>query len=145
MNLILTVGQSRDPEQLKPLPDNVWATRFLSHNALLPRCALVISHGGAGTLTAALWHGLPQLILPLAGDQFDNGNLIQRLKVGEQLAEDARTPVRIAEAIRLLLQDKRFSRAALAVRAEMLALPEASAAVGLLERLVETGRPVLRE
>jgi len=39
------------------------------HAWLLPRCALLIHHGGAGTCGAALHAGTPQLLAPLTYDQ----------------------------------------------------------------------------
>lgn len=39
------------------------------HDALLPRCAAVVHHGGAGTTTAALRAGVPQVVVPHMGDQ----------------------------------------------------------------------------
>jgi Glycosyltransferase family 28 C-terminal domain len=42
----------------------------VSHAELLPRCALLISHGGAGTVAAALQTGTPQLVCPFHFDQF---------------------------------------------------------------------------
>lgn len=40
-----------------------------SHDALFPRMGAVVHHGGAGTLHAAARAGVPQVIVPLGGDQ----------------------------------------------------------------------------
>lgn len=37
---------------------------------LLPRCAAVVHHGGAGTTAAALHAGVPQVVVPVLEDQF---------------------------------------------------------------------------
>lgn len=39
------------------------------HAWLLPRCKLVIHHGGAGTTAAGLRAGIPNLVIPFAADQ----------------------------------------------------------------------------
>ncbi len=39
------------------------------HDALFPRMSVVVHHGGAGTLHAAARAGVPQVIVPLGGDQ----------------------------------------------------------------------------
>jgi UDP:flavonoid glycosyltransferase YjiC (YdhE family) len=39
------------------------------HDWLLPRCAVALHHGGAGTVHAALRAGTPQVIAPLQYDQ----------------------------------------------------------------------------
>ena len=53
-----------------PLPDNVFVTGPAPHEALLPRCALAIHHGGSGTSHSACRAGVPSLVMPFAGDQF---------------------------------------------------------------------------
>lgn len=40
-----------------------------SHDWLLPKCRLVVHHGGAGTTSAALRAGIPQVIVPFMADQ----------------------------------------------------------------------------
>ena len=42
-------------------------------------------HGGVGTSADAFRAGIPQLIVPFAYDQFDNGWRVKRLGVGEVL------------------------------------------------------------
>jgi sterol 3beta-glucosyltransferase len=39
------------------------------HDWLLPRCKLVIHHGGAGTTAAGLQAGIPNIVLPFMADQ----------------------------------------------------------------------------
>ncbi|RIK27839.1 MAG: glycosyltransferase, partial [Anaerolineae bacterium] len=39
------------------------------HDWLLPRCASVVHHGGAGTTAAGLRAGIPNIVIPFAGDQ----------------------------------------------------------------------------
>lgn len=39
------------------------------HDALFPKMAAIVHHGGAGTLHAAARAGIPQVIVPMGGDQ----------------------------------------------------------------------------
>lgn len=41
----------------------------IPHDWLLPRCKMVIHHGGAGTTAAGLRAGIPNIIVPFLGDQ----------------------------------------------------------------------------
>lgn len=47
----------------------VSADEYLAHGALLPRCALMVHHGGAGTTHQAALAAVPQLVMPIAFDQ----------------------------------------------------------------------------
>jgi sterol 3beta-glucosyltransferase len=39
------------------------------HDWLLPKCKLIVHHGGAGTTSAALHAGIPQVVVPFMADQ----------------------------------------------------------------------------
>lgn len=53
-----------------PLPTNVFVIGPAPHEALFPRCSLVIHHGGSGTTHSACRAGVPSLVMPFAADQF---------------------------------------------------------------------------
>ncbi|MGH3544565.1 MAG: glycosyltransferase [Mycobacteriales bacterium] len=72
LNLILTLGRNQDPAQFGRHPPHVRIERFVSQALLLPHCDLVITHGGFGTVTAALAHGLPLVLIPISADQPEN-------------------------------------------------------------------------
>ncbi|MEU6039491.1 activator-dependent family glycosyltransferase [Actinomadura sp. NPDC047616] len=46
------------------VPDNVRPVDFVPLNVLMPTCSAIVHHGGYGPMTAALEHGVPQLIVP---------------------------------------------------------------------------------
>ena len=48
---------------------------------VLPRAAAVVHQGGIGTAAQALAAGVPQLVVPLKNDQFDNARRLERLGV----------------------------------------------------------------
>lgn len=85
------------------LPANVRHCAFAPFRQLLPRCAAVVHHGGIGTTAAALESGCPQLILPLAWDQPDNGARVSGLGVGLTLGPRRRTHEHLSEALGTLV------------------------------------------
>jgi sterol 3beta-glucosyltransferase len=52
------------------------------HDWLLPRCSSVLHHGGAGTTAAGLRAGIPNLVIPHAGDQWFWGKRIAAIGAG---------------------------------------------------------------
>ncbi|MFT3765223.1 MAG: glycosyltransferase [Minicystis sp.] len=54
----------------------------VSHDALFPRVAAVVHHGGAGTTAAAARAGVPQVITPMFSDQFYWSSRIVELGIG---------------------------------------------------------------
>lgn len=85
------------------LPEGVIHRPYVPLSLLLPRSAALIHHGGIGTLTQALAAGIPQLIVPMAFDQFDNGDRVRRLGVGLTLSPNRFTPARAARCLNRLL------------------------------------------
>ena len=72
VDVVATVGRNLDPVELGPQPANVRIERYLTQTDVLPRCRAVVSHGGSGSLLAALAHGLPSVLLPMGADQPQN-------------------------------------------------------------------------
>jgi vancomycin aglycone glucosyltransferase len=54
----------------------------VNHQALFPRVAAVMHHGGAGTTLAAALAGAPQVVSPLFSDQFYWGARVRELGAG---------------------------------------------------------------
>ncbi|MGE0490071.1 MAG: glycosyltransferase [Vulcanimicrobiota bacterium] len=77
--ILLTRHAANLPERL---PDNVLTAHYAPFSQLLPRVDAIVHHGGIGTLSQALAAGIPQVICPLAHDQFDNARRIERLGYG---------------------------------------------------------------
>ena len=115
----LTLGPAigRDAVQL---PDAVEVLAFADHDLLLPECAVVVSHGGLGTVLRALAHGVPLLMLPLGRDQAFNAGRIEALGAGIALPLDA-SPQRIRGALGALASDASFRAAAVSARGRIAA------------------------
>ena len=52
------------------------------HDWLLPRCKAIIHHGGAGTTAAGLRAGIPNIVIPFAGDQMFWGKRVHAIGAG---------------------------------------------------------------
>jgi vancomycin aglycone glucosyltransferase len=52
------------------------------YDLLFPRVALVVHHGGTGTMSATAKAGVPQVAFPFMADQFQNRNQIVKSSIG---------------------------------------------------------------
>ncbi|MDQ7904434.1 glycosyltransferase [Phytohabitans sp. ZYX-F-186] len=123
LDVVVTVGRDGDPERLGPQPPSVLVERYVPQALLLPRCRLVVSHGGAGTMLGAYAHGIPQLILPQAADQFLNAEVAQAAGAAIALQPGTVTPAAVRAAALRLLGEPGFGTAARALRAQIEATP----------------------
>jgi len=80
--ILLTPHREQLPAHL-PTPA-LWQ-EYVPLRALLPHVAALVHHGGIGTTAEALRAGTPQLVVPLAHDQFDNAARVKALGVGGSL------------------------------------------------------------
>ncbi len=65
-----------------PQSDQIFSAPVVPHDWLLPRCKMVIHHGGAGTTAAGLRAGIPNLVIPSASDQPFWGQRVQAIGAG---------------------------------------------------------------
>lgn len=79
------------PENLPETPPSgVRGLGYVPLGELLPHCAAVVHHGGIGTTARGLAAGIPQVVRPMAYDQFDNANRVERLGCGRRLDDERR-------------------------------------------------------
>lgn len=136
VRVLVTVGPRGDPADLGPRSGNVTVLRYLPQTQVLPLCDLVVSHAGSGTFLGALAHGLPQLCLPQAADQFRNAGAGERAGVSLALHPGAASADAIRAAVVHLLGDGSFGRAARTVATEIARMPSPAAVVSVLAALV---------
>ncbi|MHB1527705.1 MAG: glycosyltransferase [Candidatus Dormibacteria bacterium] len=142
INVLATVGRQIDPGELGPQPANVRVERYVRQEEALSGCDLVVFHGGSGTLTGALAHGVPMVILAMGADQPANALRCQALGVGVTLDPLRATPAAVRESVTLALGDPAYRHAARQLGREIAAQPEPATAVALLERLAVERRPL---
>ena len=98
--LLLTRHDGQVPATLPP---TVLHVPYAPFSALLPRCAAISHHGGIGTTSQSLAAGVPQLVMPMAHDQFDNAARARALGVAETLSPRRYRPRAVAAALGRLL------------------------------------------
>lgn len=118
---IVTTGPSVDADALDA-PDTLRVVATASHESLMTEADLVICQGGHGTVSRALLHGVPLLVIPLARDQADNAARIALRGAGLRLPATAGADA-IAASVHRLLAEASFRMAArtlgAAVRADL--------------------------
>ena len=99
---------------------------YLPQAAVLPHCAAVVSHAGAGTMLGAICHGLPQLCVPQGTDQPFNTEALLPTGAALALQPAEVTADAVDEALGLLLEDGSYRAAAQSLRAEVYRMPVAA-------------------
>lgn len=92
------------------LPKGVIHVDYAPFGALLPKLAAFVHHGGIGSTSQALRAGVPQLIRPVAYDQFDNSAHAVRLGVAHEILPKRYVPHTVADALKTLTADSALNQ-----------------------------------
>jgi rhamnosyltransferase subunit B len=117
------------------LPPSIAAFGYLPFSEVLPRAALLVYHGGIGTLAQAVKAGVPHLVVPSAHDQFDNAWRIVRLGLGRSLPRTRYRAAGAAGEMRAVLDDGGIQRRARDFSARIDSASAIEEACALIENL----------
>ncbi len=110
IDAVVTTGPALVGSPLRA-PKNVTLLHSAPHDAVMKEVSLVVTHGGHGTLSRALLHRLPLLIMPMGRDQNDNALRAEARGVGLTLPPTA-SEAEIVDALKRLLSEPHFRIAA---------------------------------
>ena len=121
---------SRGWADLGAVADDCFVVGEANHQALFRRVAAVVHHGGAGTTVTATRSGLPQVVVPQAGDQPYWASRVAALGIGA--AHDGPVPTVESLSAALAVALRPASRARAAVVAGTIGADGAWTAANLL-------------
>jgi len=97
---VFVVGTSagQDPNDFD-VPSNARVERFLPHDPICRRAAVVVCHGGMGITQRALAGSVPVVVVPFGRDQLEVARRVEHAGAGVRLSPRRLTPERIAGAV----------------------------------------------
>jgi MGT family glycosyltransferase len=107
---VVTTGPALDSAALRP-GTNVTVVPSAPHRQVLQEAALVVTHGGHGTVIKALAAGVPMVVLPHGRDQADTAARVTARGAGLVLKRSTGSAV-IAETVMRILQNDSYRAAA---------------------------------
>jgi len=123
------------PQRPIEIPPNAVLVDWLSYSQLMPAAALVVSHGGHGTVARALGAGTPVLISPIIGDMSETAMRVSWAEAGLSLPWRLCRPGPLRWATRRILGDPSFAARAEAIAAWGRENDGAERGAELVERL----------
>lgn len=136
MRAVVTLGASLRSDELRGA-ENVAVVPSAPHGAVMREAAIVVTHGGHGTVMKALAHRRPLLIVPHGRDQEDNAVRVVARGAGLKV-DRAASVVDLRVAIRRLLDEPAFAAAARELGAKVA---EEAARSRLIDELVRLAKP----
>lgn len=105
---VLLIGGDPVNQPSARLPENIIAVDYAPYAKIFPRASVIVHQGGIGTTGQALRAGMPMLVMPYGGDQFDNGARIERLGVGHTIMRKQYTADRVAARLKRLFDNPSY-------------------------------------
>jgi hypothetical protein len=134
VEVIVTTG-SADVNRVGDQPANVRVVEQLPLHLLLPTCAAVIHHGGAGCLMTAVAAGVPQVVLPTGMDQPINAARLAATGAAIAIPRAVADVASIRAAVSEVLANRAYAAAADNLREQNDLRPTPAELVTSLEKL----------
>ncbi|MDF2588439.1 MAG: glycosyltransferase, family [Anaerocolumna sp.] len=102
-NVIMSVGNKINIDELGTIPDNFIVKNFVPQVAVLKKADAFISHGGLNSVSEALFHQVPVVAIPLMNDQPAVTKQLTSLGAGIGLKMDDITPNILQDSVNQLI------------------------------------------
>jgi MGT family glycosyltransferase len=137
MEVIITHGRGRPREEFAPDPvaPNIHVFEWVNYDELLPRCAAMVTSGGAGTLIAGLRAGIPIVIVPTTWEKPDHAVRVADAGAAVILRPRRCSPEHLRKAVEEILGAPTYREAAQRAAASLAASPGPAGAAELIEGL----------
>ena len=103
-----------------PNKNNILAINYVDHLEILPQCAAMVHHGGAGTSHTSLLSACPSVVIAYAWDQFYWGKELSRLGVSPgTIKRRYLDAVQLAGYIKTIISDPEYKENSLQAKRGM--------------------------
>jgi len=132
---VVATSNGHFPSKGIDVPENGMLVGWLSYSQLMPQSAVVVCHGGHGTVARALSEGCPLVISPSIGDMAENAQRVAWAGCGLTVPGRLRTGATLRWAVRRVLGDRRFRSHARAIATSTWATDGSGRAADSVETL----------
>lgn len=85
VDVIISTGQQFRLQKLKDIPENIHIYKSVPQIEVLKQADVFVTHGGMNSVSEALVHGVPMVVIPFISDQPANAKRIEQLGLGKKL------------------------------------------------------------
>jgi UDP:flavonoid glycosyltransferase YjiC (YdhE family) len=134
VRVVATTNRPESADPPPPAPANAVVVDWLSYSQVMPQAALVICHGGHGTVARALGAGVPVLCCPHVGDMAENAARVAWAGAGLTVPWRLLGEAALRAVVRRIITDNAFARRAMEISAWRRENDGAQRGAGWVER-----------
>jgi MGT family glycosyltransferase len=140
LQLVLSIGNQIDPEQIGPVPSNAIIVRQAPQLELLKKASVCITHAGLNTVLESLAQGVPQVAIPVAADQPGVAARIAYRRTGVVTSLDKLTVSHLSTLVTEVLTNPIYRENAGKLQKAIAEANGLSVAADLIEQALGAGR-----
>jgi MGT family glycosyltransferase len=137
VQLVLSLGGGLEPERLGALSGDPLVVSFAPQLELVKRASVVITHAGLNTVLESLAVGVPLVCIPLGNDQPGVAARVATHGAGVVVPPRRASVARLRSAVRTVLEDDSYRRAARKLQAEMSQIDGLEQAADIVEDVLK--------
>lgn len=143
--LVIALGGRGHGQLLSALPANAIMVDYAPQRELLASASLAITHAGLNSVMESIAAQVPLIAIPITGDQFGVAARIAYTQTGEIVPAAKCSPSAIASAAGKILNTPAYREREAPIRAAIQITQGAPTAAAIIEEIVATRRPLLRD
>ena len=133
VTVVMSVGKNFNIAKLGKLPENFIVKDQIPQVAVLKQARAFITHGGMNSVSEAMVHGVPMVVIPFVSDQPVNARQVEKMGLGKVLNYKAVTADKLKEAATAVMEDTQIRENLKKIQNEIAQAPGNIGAVDIIE------------
>ena len=133
VTVVMSVGRSFDISKLGKLPENFIVKSRIPQVSVLKQARAFITHSGMNSVSEAMIHGVPMVVIPFVSDQPVNARQVEKLGLGKVLDHKGVTAGILKETAAAVMEDTQIRENLRKIQEEITCVPGNAGAVGIIE------------
>lgn len=133
VTVVMSVGKNFEISRLGKLPENFIVKNRIPQITVLKQASLFITHGGMNSVSEAMIHGVPMLVIPFVSDQPVNALQVEKLGLGKMLDHKTITADKLRKTAMAVMEDHQIRENLQKIQTKIARSPGNAGAVGIIE------------
>ena len=133
VRVVLSVGNRFDIAKLGAIPENFIVNNHVPQISVLKQASLFITHRGMNSVSEAMIHGVPMLVIPFVSDQPVNARQVEKLGLGRVMDYRAITADSLKKTALAVMENEHIRDNLVKIREQITRTPGNAGAVRIIE------------
>ena len=133
VTVVMSVGRSFDIAKLGKLPENFIVKDQIPQVAVLKQARAFITHGGMNSVSEAMIHSVPMVVIPFVSDQPVNARQVEKMGLGKVLDYKSITADALRDAAFAIMENQQIQENLRKIQNEIATAPGNTGAVKIVE------------